>query len=168
MSTESNFELIKKHCFSDDNIILNAKQKELLDRWNLVIELRTCEQLKTPAIVQRLIETFPIERATAFNDISYAEALFGYNITINKRYRIAARIEWLEQYIEELKEDEEHKAAAMQESNLIRWYELYPDLKKPEQARNFKFIYNGDKPLIDDLPDIVDAEAILIQAEKNG
>lgn len=166
MDKESSFDIIRRHCYEDNSIPLSHKQKELLDRWNMVIELRTCESLKTKDIIQRLLESFPIERATAFNDVSYAEALFGYNITINKRYRIAARIDFLEEYIADLKTANEHKAAAMQEANLIRWYEQYPDLKKPEQPRKFIFQYNP--PPDADLLSIEDAEHILIEADKNG
>src|SRR4051812_35695044 len=115
MDKESSFDIIRRHVFENNEIPLSSKQKDLLDRWNMVIELRTCENLKTKDIIQRLLEHYPIERATAFNDISYAEALFGYNITINKRYRIAARIEFVEEYIDILRAAGEHKAAAAQE-----------------------------------------------------
>ena len=168
MDKETSFDIIRRHCYEDPSIPLSAKQKELLDRWNMVIELRTCESMKTKDIIQRLLETFPIERATAFNDVSYAEALFGYNITINKRYRIAARIEFIEEYIDELKNKFEHVAAAMQEKNLTKWYELYPDFKKPTQPRVLRFSFTSDKSLADDLPNIEDAECLIMEAAKNG
>ncbi len=168
MDKEGSFDIIRRHVFENNEIPLSSKQRDLLDRWNMVIELRTCENLKTKDIIQRLLETYPIERSTAFNDISYAEALFGYNITINKRYRIAARIEFVEEYIDQLKECGEHKAAAAQEANLVKWYELYPDIKNAVQPRTLRFSYTSDKPIAEDLPNIEDAEFTLIQAAKNG
>lgn len=162
------FELIRKKLFDDEeghDIILNDRQQAQMERWNYVIELRTCDMLHTKDIIVRLMENFGIERATAFNDIGNAEALFGYSTPLNKRYRIGARINYLEEKIGDLYEKGEYKACAMMESTLQKYYNDYPELKKQDRPTKFNFIYNGDKEPVKDLPSTEDAEAILMQDE---
>lgn len=157
------FDVIRQHLFDPNNYIeLDPKQEEIMKRWNYVIELRTCESLKTKDIVIKLMETYGVERATAMNDIGNAEALYGYSTPLNKRYRIGARIEYIEEKIDTLYNAKEYVAAAMLEKSLASYYDMYPELKKQEAPRNFTFIYNQpDKPLIEDLPTIETAIEVL-------
>jgi hypothetical protein len=164
---ESNFDIIRRHLFSDQTIDLTHQQQQLMDRWNCAMELRTCENMKTKDIIIKLMEKFGVERATAFNDIGWAESLYGYSNPLNKRYRIGARIEYLEEHIQVLIDAKEYIAAAMQEKNLIKLYELYPELKKNDTPRTLKFTYGG-KNIAEDLPTIEDAEFEIQKAIANG
>ena len=167
-SNESNFEVIKRHLFFDESIALTDIQQRLLQRWNYVMELRSCQNLRTKDIVQKLMQEHEIERATAMSDIAWAEALYGFSNTLNKRYRIGARIEFLEQYIDELREAKEHIAAGIQEKNLAKLYELYPENKNNATPREFRFVYHPDKNDAEDLPTIEDAEFTLQKELNNG
>lgn len=162
------FELIKRKLLSDDGhtVQLNERQHEMMKRWDYVIELRTCENLTTPQIVQKLIETHGVERATAYNDIGYAEALFGYSTPLNKRYRIGARINYLEEQIQKLTQKEYFKEAAMLESVLQRYYEMYPEVKAIDTQRNINYIYNGEQ-LMEELPQVENAIEMLKLAAVN-
>src|SRR5438045_1927556 len=95
-NNEETFDVIRRHLFDEGEelVPLNDFEKKKLQIWNYAIELRTCDQLRTKAIVQKLMEKFDIERATAFNDIGNAERLFGYSMTINIRCRTGGRIEF--------------------------------------------------------------------------
>lgn len=165
---KSSFDLIRTKLFDEEEghlVQLNHKQQEMMDRWNFVIEMRTCEQLQTKDIVLKLMENYGVERATAFNDIGNAEALFGYSTPLNKRYRIGARINYLEEKIAMMYEKEEFKAAAMLESSLQKYYNDYPELKAPTRPTKFTFQFNGDK--VEDLPTVEDAIAVL-EEDNNG
>ena len=163
----TSFELIKKRLFDEDGdlVELSDLQMNMMERWNYAIELRTCDQLYTKDIVMKLMERFAIERATALNDIGSAEALFGYSTPINKRFRIGARIDYLEEKIALAYEAYEWKAAAMMEATLQKYYEQYPELKKQDAPRRLRFTYSPgvDEKLIEDLPAIQDAEVILTE-----
>ncbi len=167
---QASFEVIRKHLFDEDGdlVQLTQKQSEMMERWNYAIELRTCQQLTTKDIIPMMMMKFGVERTTAFNDLGYAEALFGYSTPLNKRYRIGARIDYLEDKIKLCYEKEEYKAAAILESCLLKYYEEYPELKKQETPRTLNFVYapKEQSTLIPDLPSISDAEVILM--EKNG
>ena len=63
----------------------------------MYIDLKLSRQFTGAEIVKMLMEHFKIERATAYGDMGQAEALFGYSSSINKRFRIATRIDFVEE-----------------------------------------------------------------------
>ena len=164
------FELIRQKMFGSDSdkIVLTDDQKEQMVRWNFAMELRLCDNYYSKAIVKKLMEKFGISRATAYNDIGYAETLWGYRYPINKRVRIGGRIDFLEEQIRKMYQLRQYTVAAMLEKELRGYYSEYPDIKEVT-PRTLIFSYDGNEPLKKDLPTVEDAEFLLIEAaKKNG
>ena len=150
--------------FDDESgIVLNDRQQNMMERWNTVIELKTCELLSQRELVERLMSTYVISRVTAFNDIGSAEALFGYSTPLNKRFRIGARINFLEEKINELYTNKDYDNAAKLESSLAKYYDMYPELKTQQRPQNLVFSFKG-KAVTDNVMPIEDAEFTLLQA----
>lgn len=165
-----NFEVIRQKLFDPDGdlIILTDKQQQLLDRWNYVIEKKTATAYKNNDIVSMMMFEFGIERATAFNDIGWAEALFGFSTPLNKRFRLGARINYIEEYIENRRKAGDHVTAAVMESTLLKYYKEYPDSKPQNTPTQLRFVYRKKQELADNIPNIEEAELVLIEAAKNG
>jgi len=168
MRIESNFDVIRRHQFGDEHIELNDQQQKMCDRWNAVIEMKTCDMLSNADIVIKLIENFGISRAKAYNDIGNAEALFGYSTPLNKRFQIGARIYFLQEKINMLYGAKEYDNAVKLEMALAKYLDMYPDLKKQERPQNLFFTYSGNKPLTDEIMPTNEAEYILLDAANNG
>lgn len=168
---ESSFDVIREHLFDEKGagIMLNDVQQNMCDRWNTVLELKSYEMLNDRAIVEKLIEMYGISKFTAYKDIGNAEAMFGFSQPLNKRYRMWARINHLEGKVKDLWEISEYDAALKAEKLLQEYYVQYPEAKTPQRPQKLTFIYNGNKPLLEnDNSTIEDAEAILIEAANNG
>lgn len=168
VAKETTFEIIRKRLFDEDGdlVVLSDKQTQMMKRWDYVIELKSSEgpnRLSSSMIVSTLMQKFGIERATAWNDIGYAEALFGYSTPINKRYRIGARINYLEEQINKMNEQGKFKESAMYEAVLQKYYQDYPEIKKVERPRVLNFVLQSDTPIMEELPDIADAEKTLTE-----
>jgi len=166
--SENTFELIRRKMLDDDGdtIVLTHKQAEIMERLNFAIEMRTCLNMPTKKIIVEMMAKFGIERMCAYNDLSNAEAIFGYSVNLNKRFRIGARIDYLEEQIAKCIEKEEYKAAAMMEAVLQRYYQDYPEVKKTDIPRQLNFYYEpkqGDQPLLENMPSIEEADVILSQ-----
>lgn len=170
MDKENNFDTIKRHMLDPDGdgIVLNDIQQQMMERWNAVIELKSCQNLSDNAIVQKLMDSFFISRMTAYNDIGNAEALFGYSVPLNIRYRIGARIKFCEDMIRDLIKKKKYLVAAHYEKNLVNYYKQYPELKTPAGVHSLTFTYNDEKPLLDNPPSIEDAEFVLMEAAKES
>ncbi len=165
IKSDSNFEAIREYVCADDQskLTLNETQKNLLRRWNYYISLRLAGELKTREIVARMMEEFNIERATVFNDMGNSEALFGYSSTIDKRFRIGARIDFLEEKINYMYSAEvlDFYTASRLEAVLQRYYDIYPDIKKSSVARTINFNFTKNEFNMDELPELQDAIEIL-------
>ncbi len=166
---ENNFDIIKRYMFDpdQDGILLNETQKAMMDRWNFVIELKTCEQLGTNDIIKKLMDPpYSVSRMTAYNDIGNAEALFGYSTPLNLRFRIGARINFLEEKINSLYKLKRYLPAARLEATLADYYKMYPELKKENGVQTLDFTF-GQKELFEGEPIIEDALYTLIEETKD-
>lgn len=161
-----NFSVIRQHLFDPDggSIELTNEQQNALERWEAVINLKCVENFTDKDIRLKLVENFGVSPITAYSDIGNAEALFAYNNAMNKRFRMFARIQFLEEKIHTLWIAEDYETASKLEATLFKYYEAYPELKAPTRPQKLVFVYNGDKPLIeDDNTTIEEAEATLLQ-----
>lgn len=179
-----NFDVIREHVSGESDIVLNDIQKKLLSRWNFYISLKLQGQLSTGDIVKKMMEQFDVERATCFNDMGYAERLFGYSASLNKRFRIGARIDFLEEKINELwntdiytfKEGEgqgdaiqlhlediqaRHELAAKLETTLQKYYDIYPEMKHNKSPRIINYNFTKNEYNVDALPEVEEAIEIL-------
>lgn len=164
---QSNFDVIRDYVTADKKEFeLDDLQRRLLERWDYYIILRLGGNKKTGKIITMMMEKFGIERATAYNDMGNAEALYGYSATLDKRFRMGARIDYLEEKLKMLWDDEDpanrdYELAVHLESVLRKYYESYPELKQNRTVRNINYnftkneFYNGDVPPLDE------AEAII-------
>lgn len=164
----SNFDMIRQYVAGDEKIVLTELQQKLLKRWNFYISLKLAGELTTSAIVKMVMEEFDVERATVFNDMGSAEALFGYSSTMNKRFRIGARIDFLEEKIKVMYDAKEYDIAAKLESVLQKYYDSYPELKHERAPRVINFNMTKNDFNLNGLPSVEDAITILKTALPTG
>jgi hypothetical protein len=101
--TDSNRDVIELYLVSEEGqVLLNDKQKELLQRWQYADELIRQHVMKRSDIAVMIEVKFKVSKVTALQDIVNAENLFASSTPLNKRYRIQLRIEFLEMKISEL------------------------------------------------------------------
>ena len=163
------YELIKKKMLYDEKVQLNEQQAEIFQRWEMAAELRMLENLPTKRLVEKLVETFLVDRRTAFYDIQNVESILGFNQTVAKNFRISARINYLEEMIQSRIDDLDYETAASLERTLAKYYEMLPNLEKPEPRKPLVFVYNGDaKQIMEGLPEVEDAEAIILNSQNHG
>lgn len=165
---DSNRDQIQLYLVSEEGTVpLTDKQKELLDRWSYADELIRQKEIRTREVqATMIIKKYGVSRATAYQDIVNAEAVFASSTPLNKRYRIQSRIEFIEQKIDELygnvrpfdpddPEEMEHPDAKMYrmeeneeyinqaialEKVLQKYYDAYPDIIPPRSPK--KIVYN--------------------------
>ena len=185
-----NFDIIREHVSGESDIQLNDLQKKLLSRWNFYINLKLQGE-KSADIVKKMMETFGVERSTCFNDMGYAERLFGYNASLNKRFRIGARIDFLEEKINELwnhdtytfvegegkgdaihlqMEDIQarHELAAKLENTLQKYYDIYPEMKQQKSPRIINYNFTKNEYNVEGLPTEQEAVEILKKELEDG
>lgn len=168
IASSSNFDVIRQYVAGEENIVLTDLQKKLLSRWNYYINLKLPGQLSTSAIVKMMMDEFDVERATVFNDMGFAEALFGYSSTLNKRFRIGARIDFLEEKIKTMYDAKEYDIAARLEGVLQKYYESYPELKQDRTPRVINFNMTKNDFNLNGLPDLEQAIVTLKNASPTG
>ncbi len=174
-----NFDVIREYVSGESDITLNEIQRKQLSRWNFYINLKLQGELTTGDIVKKMMEAFQVERSTCFNDMGYAERLFGYSASLNKRFRIGARIDFLEEKINELWNrkyiDEEGselfynqetyqartELAARLETSLQKYYDIYPEMKQNKSPRIINYNFTKNEYNVDELPTVEDAIEIL-------
>lgn len=179
-----NFDVIREYVSGESDIKLNEIQQRQYNRWNFYINLKLQGQLSTGDIVKKMMSEFGIERATCFNDMGYAERLFGYSASLNKRFRIGARIDFLEEKINELwktdtykfQEGEgegdaiqlhlegiqaRHELAAKLENTLQKYYDIYPEMKQNKSPRVINYNFTKNEYNTEQLPDVEDAIKII-------
>jgi len=186
-----NFDVIREHVSGESDIPLNEIQQKQLNRWNFYINLKLQGQKSTGDIVKEMMKAFGVERATCFNDMGYAERLFGYSASLNKRFRIGARIDFLEEKINELwnhdtytfQEGEgegdaiqlhlediqaRHELAAKLENTLQKYYDIYPEAKHNKSPRIINYNFTKNEYNIDELPTEQEAVEILKKELEDG
>lgn len=134
----NNFDIIREYVSGENDVVLNEVQEKQLKRWNFYINLKLQGELSTGEIVKKMMAEFDVQRATCFNDMGYAEALFGYSAALNKRFRIGARIDFTEEKIKTLWESgerEDHELAIRMEAILQKYYDSYPEMKHQSGPR---------------------------------
>lgn len=186
-----NFDVIREHVSGESDIQLNEIQQKQLNRWNYYINLKLQGQKSPGDIVKDMMATFGVERSTCYNDMGLAEALFGYSASLNKRFRIGARIDFLEERINELwakdtyvfqEGDGEgdtvhlhieeiqarHDLAAKLENILQKYYDIYPEMKQQKSPRIINYNFTKNEYNVDNLPEVEEAVAILQKELKDG
>ena len=180
-----NFDVIREYVSGENqSIVLNEIQQKQLNRWNFYINLKLQGQKSTGDIVKDMMATFGVERSTCYNDMGYAEALFGYSASLNKRFRIGARIDFLEEKINELwntdiyifKEGEgkdepiqlhmediqaRHELAAKLENTLQKYYDIYPEMQRQKSPRIINYNFTKNEYNTAELPEVDEAIEIL-------
>lgn len=167
-SVDTNREKIELYLVSEEGTVeLSEKQKELLKRWTYVDEIiRQKEIRKRETQASMIMNHFGVSRQTAYQDIVNAEAVFASSTPLNKRYRIQARIEFLECKIDELynnlepdpdpdttedvlervyriRQNKEYIFEATQlEKVLAKYYEMYPDITPKRSPKKIVFNVN--------------------------
>ena len=166
----TNFDVIREFVAGDNpDIVLSKVQQGQLNRWNFYINLKLQGELGSREIIAKMMAEFGVERATCWNDMGYAEALFGYSSSMNKRFRIASRIEFLEQKIKELYEDSDTVEYAVRlEGTLQKYYDSYPEMKQNNSPRIINYNFTKNEYNIEELPGIEDAILILEKAAKEA
>jgi len=183
--SRDNFDIIREYVSGENpDIELNDVQQKQLRRWNFYINLKLQGELSTRDIVKKMMDQFDVERSTCFNDMGMAEALFGYSASLNKRFRIGARIDFLEEKINELwntdiykfKEGEgkgdaiqlhlediqaRHELAAKLENTLQKYYDIYPEMKQQKSPRIINYNFTKNEYNINELPEEEEAVEIL-------
>ncbi len=179
------FDIIREYVSGErTDIVLNQHQQKQLNRWNFYINLKLQGQLSTGDIVKKMMAEFGVERATCFNDMGYAEALFGYSASLNKRFRIGARIDFLEEKINELWNHDtyafaegegkgdaiqlhlediqaRHELAAKLENTLQKYYDIYPEMKQQKSPRIINYNFTKNEYNVEELPEVEEAIQIL-------
>lgn len=174
------FDIIREYVSGEnEDIVLTDTQQKQLNRWNFYINLKLQGNLSTGDIVKKMMEAFGVERATCFNDMGYAERLFGYSASLNKRFRIGARIDFLEEKINELwnrkyidaegneafyfSEDYQARTelAARLESSLQKYYDIYPEMKHSKSPRIINYNFTKNEYNTAELPEVEEAVEIL-------
>lgn len=172
----TNFDIIREYVSGENkDIVLDEIQQKQLSRWNFYINLKLQGELSTGDIVKKMMAQFGVERSTCFNDMGYAEALFGYNASLNKRFRIGARIDFIEEKIKELwnrkyinQEEEEclydsetyqarTELAAKLETTLQKYYDSYPETKHTKSPRKIIYNFTKNEYNMDGLPEVEEA-----------
>jgi len=169
-SADGNRETIELYLVSEPGTVdLSDKQKELLMRWEFADELiRQREIRKRELIANMIMSRFKVSRQTAYQDIVNAENVFASSTPLNKRYRIQARIEFIETKIDELyaglerdpddpeeedifskiariKQNKEYISEAIAlEKVLQKYYDSYPDIRPVRSPKNIIFNIKGD------------------------
>ena len=188
----TNFDIIREYVSGENkDIVLDEIQQKQLSRWNFYINLKLQGELNTGDIVKKMIAQFGVERSTCFNDMGYAEALFGYNASLNKRFRIGARIDFLEEKIKELwnhdtyafKEGEgkgeaiqlhlediqaRHELAAKLETTLQKYYDIYPEIKHTKSPRKIIYNFTKNEYNMEGLPEVEEAVQTLEKEIEDG
>lgn len=176
----TNFDVIREYVSGENpDLQLDPLQKKLLSRWNFYINLKLKGELSTGDIVKKMMDQFDVERSTCFNDMGYAEALFGYSASLNKRFRIGARIDFLEEKINELWKQnyvdaegnearycsEDYQArtelAAKLENTLQKYYDIYPEMKHAKSPRIINYNFTKNEYNLESLPSEEEAIEIL-------
>lgn len=161
----SNFDIIRQYVTSEDNsIVLSKLQQQLFKRWNFYINLKLSGQFKSATIIKMMMKTFKVERTAVYNDMGNAEALFGYTATMNKRFRIGARINFIEEKIDEMYQLGDAETAAKLESTLQRYYADYPEVTQRQPPRIINFNITKNDLHIAGLPELDEALATLQKA----
>lgn len=161
--TVSNREVIEQYLVAEEGTVdLTEKQKELLDRWTFADEKirENNGKLKREGIANLIINRFGVNRSTAYQDMVNAEHIFSTSAPLNKRYRVALRIEFLENQIRLAATDNDHFSVAQLEKVLQKYYEQYPDLTPRETPKAPHFHINGNA-VVDSIISTGEADAIL-------
>lgn len=183
----TNFDIIRENVSGESqDIALNKIQQDQLNRWNFYINLKLQGELSTGDIVKKMMAQFGVERSTCFNDMGYAEALFGYNASLNKRFRIGARIDFIEEKIKDLwnqkyidpegknsfYDSETYQArtelAAKLETTLQKYYDSYPEIKHHKSPRTINYNFTKNEYNVEELPSEEEALIILNKEITNG
>lgn len=166
----TNFDIIREYVSGENKeMVLNETQQKQLNRWNFYINKKLQGELSTGDIVKEMMAQFGVERATCFNDMGYAEALFGYNASLNKRFRIGARIDFIEEKISQLyKNDDTIEYAVRLEATLQKYYDSYPETKNNKSPRIINYNFTKNEYNMDELPDVEDAIQILEKEIRDG
>ncbi len=100
---ETNREAIEHYLVSPEGSVqINDVQRELLTRWEFADEHIRRHEIRRADLAKLIVMRFKVSRVTAYQDIVNAENVFASSSPLNKRYRIALRIELLEMKITEL------------------------------------------------------------------
>lgn len=163
-------DIIRRHCFTDEgkSIVLTQFQQDLLKKWETIIELRCVEMFTTKQIVDNIKEAYGISQPEAYLTIKEAEQMYAYNSNLSKRYRIEARINYLEEKIRDLYEKNFNDSAVSLESTLAKYYAMYPENKPKTPSKPLTFVLHPDQVSEQNTMPPEEAEAILLNTVMHG
>lgn len=109
---KSNQEIIIEHLISEDGAVrLTPLQENLLKRWKMADDLMRSRRYKTNEIVRILRRLYNYGIASAQRDIEDARFVFGSSRKNSKHYHLSNHVEYIDDYIIEMREKGEHELA---------------------------------------------------------
>ena len=142
--------LINAH-FKGEEAELSKEEQVIIQRWKRVESLsRQHRPCISPAkIAQSLMTDFGVSEATAYRDITDAQKLFGNVNKVNKEFKRAIYIEWLEQAasLAEIRGDIKSMVMALDKAAQIMGMHKENEETNSEVSRTFNlnlFVGKGD------------------------
>lgn len=165
---DENWEVIEQYLIAGGvGIELTELQQRMLERWQFIDEKLRQSKYRRYEIWSMVSVRFGVSVDTARRDMVGAEYVFASTSPLNKKYKIAVRIEFLERQINLAAASNDYKAVAMLESTLQKYYDIYPDAPPPRAPKNI--ILNFSRTVVEkDTIETLDAEFIINKEIENG
>lgn len=109
---KSNQEIIIEYLVAEDGaVILTDLQKKLYNRWKMADDLMRHKRYKTVEVLRIMRKRWEYSPAAAQRDLEDARYVFGSSRKNSKHYHLSTHVDYIDDYIMELRAQGEHELA---------------------------------------------------------
>lgn len=165
---DENWEVIEQYIIAGgEGVPLTDLQRSMYERWVFIDEKLRQNRFRRYEICNAVKLHFGVSIDTAKRDMVGAEMVFSSTFPLNKKYKTATRIEFLERQISRAAAENDYASVAKLEAILQKYIETYPDSTAPRSPKKIvmQFIQNN---IQGEIIDTKDAELIIDEELNNG
>lgn len=165
---DENWEVIEQYIIAgSEGMELTEKQKAMYERWVFIDEKLRQGRERRYQIWNAVKLRFGVSIETARRDMVGAEMVFSSTTPLNKKYKTAVRIEFLERQINLAAAANDFFSVSKLETILQKYIESYPDTPPPRSPKKIvmQFIQNN---IQGEMIDTKEAELIIDEEIENG